>query len=120
MLLAPEKVNDEMTGTGKMTYVQGGVYDGEWKSGKRHGQGKMKFSDGDVYQVSQFTSHIVIHVLHYLCFPPVFVLTLLVHQCLFRVPGKTISEMEKESYLVLMVISTMVILVKIVLKAKEL
>jgi hypothetical protein len=46
-------------GQGKMK-DQSGEYDGEWLDGKRHGQGVMKYSNGDVYdgkwQDNQFRS----------------------------------------------------------------
>jgi hypothetical protein len=36
-------------GTGKMTYINGDVYVGEWKDNSKNGTGKMKWADGDVY-----------------------------------------------------------------------
>ena len=32
------------------TYATGAVYEGEWKGGLRHGNGKMKWSDGCQYE----------------------------------------------------------------------
>lgn len=37
-------------GTGKFSYLNGDVYEGEWKYDKRHGTGKIKFSNGDIYE----------------------------------------------------------------------
>ena len=37
-------------GHGKMTHVNGEVYDGEWKNGMRGGRGKMTYGNGDVYE----------------------------------------------------------------------
>lgn len=36
-------------GKGKMTYVSGNVYDGEWKRGQRHGEGVMRYNDGRMF-----------------------------------------------------------------------
>lgn len=36
-------------GKGKMTYVSGNVYDGEWKRGQRHGEGVMHYNDGRMF-----------------------------------------------------------------------
>jgi hypothetical protein len=33
-----------------MTYVNGDVYEGEWKDGKQHGKGKMTWVIGRVYE----------------------------------------------------------------------
>lgn len=37
------------SGEGKMTYPNGDVYQGEWKVGKMHGKGTYKYSNGDLY-----------------------------------------------------------------------
>lgn len=37
-------------GKGKMTYLNGDVYDGEWVEGRRHGHGRLKTAGGDVYE----------------------------------------------------------------------
>uniref|UniRef100_A0A6C0KF06 Uncharacterized protein n=1 Tax=viral metagenome TaxID=1070528 RepID=A0A6C0KF06_9ZZZZ len=44
------KYQGEYHGQGKYTYPGGGVYEGEWRGGKRHGQGKKTYPDGDVYE----------------------------------------------------------------------
>ena len=42
-------MDGKANGRGKMTYVGGNVYDGEWKDDKRNGQGKLICSNGNVY-----------------------------------------------------------------------
>ena len=37
-------------GKGLCRYVDGSVYDGEWKDGKRHGQGQYTFANGVLYR----------------------------------------------------------------------
>lgn len=37
-------------GKGKMTYLNGDVYDGQWKDGMRHGKGKLTTASGRVYE----------------------------------------------------------------------
>jgi hypothetical protein len=37
-------------GQGKMTYVNGDVYEGQWEADERHGQGKRTYVNGDVYE----------------------------------------------------------------------
>lgn len=37
-------------GKGKMTYMNGDVYEGEWSEGKRQGKGKLKTHTGEVYE----------------------------------------------------------------------
>uniref|UniRef100_A0A6C0KG05 Phosphatidylinositol-4-phosphate 5-kinase n=1 Tax=viral metagenome TaxID=1070528 RepID=A0A6C0KG05_9ZZZZ len=37
-------------GQGKMTYNNRDIYEGEWKDDKRHGHGKYSFIDGEVYE----------------------------------------------------------------------
>lgn len=33
-----------------MDYANGDKYDGNWKDGKKNGQGKMNFANGDEYE----------------------------------------------------------------------
>ena len=41
----------KLHGQGKLTSLSGEVvYEGEWRDGKFHGQGKMKWSNGRVYE----------------------------------------------------------------------
>merc|ERR1740124_1882960 len=40
----------KMHGKGKYSYANGGVYEGDWKDGKMHGKGKYSFANGDVYE----------------------------------------------------------------------
>lgn len=37
-------------GHGKMKYTDGHVYEGNWKDGEPHGHGKMIYNDGNVYE----------------------------------------------------------------------
>jgi len=37
-------------GEGKMTYLNGSMYQGEWKDAYKHGQGKMIYRNGSIYQ----------------------------------------------------------------------
>lgn len=37
-------------GQGKCTYVDGEIYDGEWKDDKKHGHGKFIWSSGNIYE----------------------------------------------------------------------
>ena len=37
-------------GNGKMTYVDGDVYEGEWEDGEKHGRGTMTYACGQKYQ----------------------------------------------------------------------
>ena len=39
-----------MEGSGTVRFVGGAVYEGEWKEGKQHGNGKHVFATGDVYE----------------------------------------------------------------------
>jgi hypothetical protein len=39
-----------VNGKGKYTYASGGVYEGDWKDGKRTGKGKYTWADGGVYE----------------------------------------------------------------------
>ena len=41
--------NGKKQGEGKMTYVNGDVYDGNWVNGKKQGEGKMTYVNRDVY-----------------------------------------------------------------------
>ena len=43
-------MEDVMSGKGKMTYPDGGVYEGDWKLNTRYGKGKMTYSDGSIYE----------------------------------------------------------------------
>lgn len=40
----------QLSGRGKMTYLNGDVYDGEWADGHRSGHGRLKTRSGDVYE----------------------------------------------------------------------
>jgi hypothetical protein len=40
----------EMHGQGKMTFANGDVYEGQWQADKKHGQGKMTLASGNVYE----------------------------------------------------------------------
>ena len=42
-------VNGKRHGQGKMMYTNGDIYDGEWHEDKRPGQGKMRYVDGTYY-----------------------------------------------------------------------
>lgn len=42
-------VDGKRHGQGKMMYTTGDIYDGEWHEDKRHGQGKMRYTDGTYY-----------------------------------------------------------------------
>ena len=46
MLYEGEWKDDKKHGQGKVTYSDGAVYEGEWKDGERHGQGKVTYSGG--------------------------------------------------------------------------
>jgi len=35
---------------GKCTYIDGNVYEGEWKRGEKHGKGYMTYADGAIYE----------------------------------------------------------------------
>ena len=37
-------------GQGKFTYASGDTYEGEWKDGKSHGQGKLTYPGGNTYE----------------------------------------------------------------------
>lgn len=37
-------------GLGKMTYINGDSYEGEWKDGMKVGKGIYKFANGDLYE----------------------------------------------------------------------
>jgi len=41
--------NDEITGSGEMTYKSGNTYQGEFKNGLRHGQGRLTYERNSVY-----------------------------------------------------------------------
>lgn len=41
--------DDIMSGQGRMQYSNGDVYDGEWLNNRKHGIGFMRYSNGDVY-----------------------------------------------------------------------
>ena len=43
-------MNGEMTGKGIRSYNDKSLYEGEFVKGKKHGFGKLKFSNGDVYE----------------------------------------------------------------------
>jgi len=46
-----ERVKDLKEGTGQYYYLNGDMYDGEWKNDKKHGEGKYKFyNKGDRYE----------------------------------------------------------------------
>eukprot|EP01034_Spumella_vulgaris_P034678 gene34678-42772_t len=45
-------VKGEMSGSGTMTWADGGVYVGEWSKNNFHGFGTMTFEDGRVFSAS--------------------------------------------------------------------
>eukprot|EP01017_Pseudomicrothorax_dubius_P022531 TRINITY_DN24394_c0_g1_i1.p1 TRINITY_DN24394_c0_g1~~TRINITY_DN24394_c0_g1_i1.p1 ORF type:complete len:157 (+),score=43.88 TRINITY_DN24394_c0_g1_i1:284-754(+) len=49
-----EKVNDLRHGKGKLFYVNGGVYDGEWLEGKMDGFGTLFFPSGAIAYQGEF------------------------------------------------------------------
>ena len=50
VLLGSVNAMEIFHGTGKMTYEDGSVYQGEWRDGKKRGKGTMTYADGDVYE----------------------------------------------------------------------
>ena len=49
LLLAPVLVGCSSTSQGTATYADGATYTGEWKDGKRHGQGTHTNAEGETY-----------------------------------------------------------------------
>jgi uncharacterized C2H2 Zn-finger protein len=43
-------VENKKHGNGKMIYISGKIYEGQWKNGKKDGNGKMIYTNGDVYE----------------------------------------------------------------------
>ena len=39
-----------MHGQGKMTYADGNVYEGQWEADKKHGQGKFTWASGNGFR----------------------------------------------------------------------
>ena len=37
-------------GKGKMIWIDGGYYEGEWKNGKKNGKGKITYPKGKYYE----------------------------------------------------------------------
>ncbi len=52
-------------GKGKMVYLNGDVYDGHWRNGKRDGRGKLKTASGDVYEGEWVSDQLVTGKLRY-------------------------------------------------------
>ena len=42
--------NGKKEGDGKMKYGNGDIYEGEWKNDLMHGKGKMSYKDGDIFE----------------------------------------------------------------------
>ncbi len=50
-------IDGTINGEGRAIYRDNEVYDGEWKSGKRHGKGTYTFSNGSVYRLIRFSDY---------------------------------------------------------------
>ena len=44
---------DERAGQGKMTFIDGSTYEGNWKAGKFHGIGTLVIGDAAMYQLDR-------------------------------------------------------------------
>ena len=42
--------DNKIHGQGKMTYSNGDIYEGEWKDNKIHGRGRLTLTNGEIYE----------------------------------------------------------------------